>query len=364
MADVKTLTVHGIPYSIKDETARNSYSTLSEKVNTNEGALNALETRVQSNTTGISNLTEQVNSDIEEVNGEITQVKSNVNTLQSSVSSANDTILKLGSNKANASITINGDFMVNQRGVSSYTGTSSGAYTVDMWKLTNGTLTKPSAGVGVTVTAGSNACTLVQKIPNKYAQSRHTLHTKCAYKEYSTQVQGNNTSTVQIDDSVGSISLTVDTDYITVTYTINPNKTAYIEYCDVFMSSTYSAHTIEDFGVAYYKCLRFFYRLGGSNATTISAGYVRNDHTIRSVIQYPVIMEKIPAITLKGEINIETETLAYSTILPSPYSVSQVSAKSFTLTAESKEQQTAGLSVTLYFSESNLSSYYDISCEP
>lgn len=352
MADVKSLTIHSTKYNIKDETARNNYSTLSQKVNTNEGALNALETMVQSNTTEISNLTEQVDS-------EITQIKSNVSTLQRSMSSANDTILKLGLNKANASITINSDFLVNQRIASSYTGTASGIYTVDMWKLTNGTLTKPSVGVGVTVTSGSNASTLVQKIPNKYAQSRHTLHTKCAYKEYSTSVQGNNTSTVQIDNSVGSISLTADTDYITVTYTINPNKTAYIEYCDVFMSQDYSAHAIEDYAIARLKCQRYCV-MYGNHFNTI--GYIKSDKVGRMTLQLPVEMNTTPTVSHNGQVQAQTMNGATCTFVVSntPYCSG---SKSLTLDLTPKEPQTANATPCTFYINSD-EDYIQVSCEP
>ena len=261
-------------------------------------------------------------------------------------------------------LVINGDFMVNQRGASTYTGTASGVYTVDMWKLTNGTLTKSSNGVGVTVKAGSSACTLVQKIPNKYGRTQHTLHTKCANKEYTTTVQGNNTSTVQIADSVGSISLKVDSNYITVTYHINANKTAYIEYCDVFMSQSYLAHVIEDFGVAYYKCLRFFYLCGTGYTRTIGAGYIRNDHTARFVFQYPVMMASIPTITLTGDMEMETEQQGYSTITNEGFLASQISTERCTITAKPDFDYAVGMNVTVYFSDRNLSSYIYASCEP
>lgn len=261
-------------------------------------------------------------------------------------------------------LVINGDFQVNQRGASTYTGTASGVYTVDMWRLTNGTLTKPSNGVGVTVTAGSAACTLVQKIPNKYGQTRHTLHTKCANKEYTTSVQGNNTSTVQIADSVGSISLKVDSDYITVTYRINANKTAYIEYCDVFMSQSYLAHVIEDYGTAYQRCLRFFYRCGTGYTRTIGVGYIRNDHNARFAYQYPVMMASVPTITLTGDMQMETEQQGYSTITNKSFLASQVSTERCTITAKPDYDYVVGMNITVYFSDHNLSSYIDASCEP
>lgn len=256
---------------------------------------------------------------------------------------------------------INGDFQVNQRGQTTYTGTSSGVYTVDMWKLTNGTLTKPSNGVGVTVTAGSAACTLVQKIPNKYGQTRHTLHTKCASAEYTTTVQDNSTNTVQIANSVGSISLKVDTNYITVTYNVKPNKSVHIEYCDVFMSSTYSEHTIEDYGVAYQRCLRFLNILKGASMA-IATGYVNSGHQVISVLQFATRMENAPTVSLSGTLELTTETGGGAVI--NTLSPSQITRDRCLLTMRPDFDYVQGFSVVVLTNNINKTSFITITCEP
>ena len=75
MADVKTLTVHGTTYNIKDENARNSISTL--------------QSTVSGHTTDISGLKSNVSTLQSTVSGHTTDIsglESDVSTLQSTVS--------------------------------------------------------------------------------------------------------------------------------------------------------------------------------------------------------------------------------------------------------------------------------------
>ena len=107
MADVKTLTVHGIPYSIKDETARNSINTLQSKVTGNTGKISSLEETVstlQSTVSGHTSSISSINGEIDTLQStvsshtdDISGIESNVSTLQSTVSRHNTLFEKYGS---------------------------------------------------------------------------------------------------------------------------------------------------------------------------------------------------------------------------------------------------------------------------
>lgn len=85
MADVKTLTVHGIPYTIKDETARNNIGTLQSTVSGHTDNISSLEETVSTLQSTVSGHTGSISS----INGEIDTLQSTVSRHTSSISSIN-----------------------------------------------------------------------------------------------------------------------------------------------------------------------------------------------------------------------------------------------------------------------------------
>lgn len=89
MADVKSITVHGETYDIKDETARNSISTLNESVSTLEShdsqhtkQITALQTSISDNSGDIDTLQENLGS----VTSRVTAAEGNISTLTTQTS--------------------------------------------------------------------------------------------------------------------------------------------------------------------------------------------------------------------------------------------------------------------------------------
>jgi len=112
MADVKTLTVHGTTYNIKDDTARNNIGTLQSTVSGHtsdiseiEGNVNTLQSTVSGHTDSISSIEGEVNTLQSTVSGHtssISSIEGEVGTLQSGIESANSSISQLSTSLLNA----------------------------------------------------------------------------------------------------------------------------------------------------------------------------------------------------------------------------------------------------------------------
>lgn len=110
MADVKSITVHGETYDIKDETARNSISTLNETVSTLEShdsqhtqQITALQASVSDNSSDIDTLQESLGS----VTSRITAAESNISTLTTQTSGNTASISSLDGRMGSAESEIN-----------------------------------------------------------------------------------------------------------------------------------------------------------------------------------------------------------------------------------------------------------------
>ena len=93
MADVKTLTVHGIPYSIKDETARNKIVTVQSTVSGHSDSISSIEDEIDTLQSTVSGHT----TDISGIKGNVSTLQSTVSTLQSTVSGHTSSISSINS---------------------------------------------------------------------------------------------------------------------------------------------------------------------------------------------------------------------------------------------------------------------------
>lgn len=97
MADVKTLTVHGIPYSIKDETARNNITDIEGNISTINGNISNIEGKYNS-----------INDKVTKAEGDITYLKSDVSELTTNISENTSGISKNTSDIDELTSTVNG----------------------------------------------------------------------------------------------------------------------------------------------------------------------------------------------------------------------------------------------------------------
>lgn len=256
---------------------------------------------------------------------------------------------------------INGDFQVNQRSKTTFVNNSNTlTYTVDMWGVIKGTVTKTANGVTVTANQGQEAYF------GQYLEVDNTtiqVTAKVNGTVYTLTFRGERTS-LNFKDSSGSITLEYTSNkYLHVLFTVAHNKSVNIEYVDAVYGNEMYAHEKEDYGIAQYRCLRYFYRCGTGYTRTVATGYTRNDKSCRFAIQYPTMMASQPTIKLNGEINLETANFLYTTV--SNITPSQVSTERATITGVATNQQIEiKMPFSVYFSDSNLSSYIDVSCEP
>lgn len=113
MADVKTLTVHGIPYSIKDETARNNIGTLQSTVSEHTSNISSIEDDVSGHTTKISSIEGEIDtlqSTVTGHQGDISTIKGNLSTLGSTVMLHTSNISSINSTLATK---VTGDWFFN-----------------------------------------------------------------------------------------------------------------------------------------------------------------------------------------------------------------------------------------------------------
>ena len=193
MADVKTLTIHGTTYDIKDANARDSISTLESKVTQAESNINTLEgkaTQAESDINTLEGKVTQAESDINTLEGKATQAESDINNLETSIDGFN----------AFFNLLINPTFAFNHNGQNNFT---SAGYTRDMW-YADGNNINVSGGTnsGVTISAGTR---LRQKFTESNASvpNKLTFYLKTPTHEFTEKI------TVPYTGTLGDFSVNV-----------------------------------------------------------------------------------------------------------------------------------------------------------
>lgn len=142
----------------------------------------------------------------------------------------------------------------------------------------------------------------------------------------------------------------------------NQNVTYEFAYIDAFEGTVAPPHTSEPLEIALARCQRYFYRLGGDDEATIGIGFLKNNSSVRTTIQFPVTMAN-PPTDIKAEGGVfqtETETNAYnSCVYQSAVSVTRDLA-SLNFTLSMPEQISGPIGVTVY---ENTGAHIDFSCE-
>lgn len=142
----------------------------------------------------------------------------------------------------------------------------------------------------------------------------------------------------------------------------NQNVTYEFAYIDAFEGTVAPPHTSEPLEIALARCQRYFYRLGGDDEATIGIGFLKNNSSVRTTIQFPVTMANPPTdIKAEGGVfQVETETNAYnSCVYQSAVSVTRDLA-SLNFTLSMPEQISGPIGVTVY---ENTGAHIDFSCE-
>lgn len=264
---------------------------------------------------------------------------------------------------------INGDFQVNQRGGSNYTasGASAGVrqYTVDMWNYINasGLVIIPQAdGIYVDNTSGKRDCYFSQILPNlesgTYTVSFEVLEKTGDVTFYMDGINSDSHESI----SIGKNIFTHTGKPTTYVFYLKIGARIKLKYCDLFEGDIAYPHVKEDYAIALYRCMRYFTRYGKNYSKTLGVGYVRNDHKIRFVYNFPAKMHSKPTVKLTGMMELETEQQGYNTI--TSIIASEVSEDKCTISGTAGYDYVVGMNVTVYFSDHNLASYIDLSCEP
>ncbi len=163
----------------------------------------------------------------------------------------------LGTKFSNPNLLINPDFKINQRGSANYT---SNGYTVDRWKVTNGTVKPQSNGVSVTL---NNKGQFIQLFENTLSGT-HTATIKVTsitgdcvlfIGSHSLQLNKAGTFTITENGSITGISLYKST---AGTCTIN------VEYIKLEQGSVSTPFMIPNYADELVKCQRYFMYLPSS----------------------------------------------------------------------------------------------------
>lgn len=355
MADVKTLTIHGTTYDIKDSKARTDISSINDTVSELTSTVKANKSDTD---TSISNLTERVSTS----EADITEIKSDI-------SDINDDIAHTNSLMYAPNILVNGDFNVYQRGTGPFTITGGGAsYTVDMWYLyhgNNASVTKTDNGVLVNNISGTSTCYFIQKIVLASGEYSFRLNVTNIVGDVQLYFRNQNSNTYHINKTGEHSAVLTAQNSDSVLFELPAGSSIELKYVSMTKGTFPYAHIPEDAGTAYQRCARYFYRYKSKTpANPIGEGYTRHSSSgneARFTFFFPIEMETTPTITLTGELNYETNNLFYGTITE----ISQMQVSNHIATVTGK---TTGLNentnFSVYISDTNTSSYLDVSCEP
>lgn len=184
---------------------------------------------------------------------------------------------------------INGDFQVNQRGQNTYTSLGTTIYTVDMWKINNGSVTVNDDGI----TFSGAGYFLSQFIDGNFANKTLTMVVKTSSDlhvitgvavpdEYVQQ----QFSDIQLAFSYRSVENRLDLSVKNITASND------IKYIDLFEGSIAYPHVKEDYSIALIRCQSHVQIVGNIN------GNMTSSKTLIASLQTNLIAQ--PSITVNG----------------------------------------------------------------
>ena len=209
---------------------------------------------------------------------------------------------------SNRNILVNGDFQVNQRGQSRYTGFG---YAVDMWKIESqegtsidvqgdGVQAVLSAGYGSLTQAVEGArnyrgLTLTASVEVERCSGGNTfLYINDGIRQAGIEIDGPGIYTVtrQIENTANVLYVRLQNNHATETTTIKI-KRAKLELGPI---STLALDGPADYGAELARCQRYLYVFNGSNAIWVGSGTI-GPNNLDAMIPLPVPMRILPSVT-------------------------------------------------------------------
>lgn len=175
---------------------------------------------------------------------------------------------------------INSEFIVNQRGATSYSGTGSQVYTVDRWFTEYAGTKISTSDSGIVLTSSSsNICTLAQIIENNLDDYTMVFSIKLSDGSLyyvSSTIQDNCLEQKRFDGGYIEISKELCNDgkqHIVVRIVCNPGTTLTVEYAKLEIGSIPTPFTPKLIGDEQERCHRYYFKTSGNwNAFTNAGG--------------------------------------------------------------------------------------------
>lgn len=229
---------------------------------------------------------------------------------------------------SNPNLLINGDFRVNQRGQSSYTGNT---YSVDRWLgFAGATVSPTTSGIQISGLASYGMISQYIEDYSKFANTTLTLSVKINNISYSTGVIG-----ISIYDGVSATTTVINSGssgVFTATKTINANPTqlririlynnatnvsdvnATIEYAKLEVGSVATPFSPRPYTEELALCQRYYLKYSPSNSyAMLGTGIVFSSSAIVIGVSLPVTLRTPPTITANGNFYVRTTSATYTT---------------------------------------------------
>lgn len=254
---------------------------------------------------------------------------------------------------------VNGDFQVNQRGQTTYTFTGgNNGYTLDMWRIIYGNgvrVTYGKDGVTVDNTSGSQQCYFGQPLVD-FPNTSYSVNVKVSQKTGDVKFYLNGVSSgvaLNVGENHFLLSGTPDQ------FVIHLAKGAKVKitYCDLFKGSIVYPHVIEDYPIAFARCLEWLEIVRrGVGVIFNSSGHPSVVYNIANKISTPTITFNGPITFLGYTSSTIWENINQNNLeIDIKYNTLWMTAKNISSNADKYEYA--------YF-ESSEGRYMSISCEP
>lgn len=191
---------------------------------------------------------------------------------------------------SNENLLDNWDFQVNQRGLSSYTSSSSGFYTVDRWYMYNGSGSNSVSvsSSGITVNSGANG--FAQFIDEDKANRLNGKTLTCSVMLSDNSIisaTGVYSTTTEVNVGNGFYFGKIGTKYSIFNYTTNGSKSLKAAKVELGTVSTLANDMPSDYGTELLKCMRYFVRFNVP-AWSCNFGVGRATSTTNCVVFIPL----------------------------------------------------------------------------
>lgn len=274
------------------------------------------------NSLGYIGSSEEITIDSELSNTSENPVQNKV--ITEAVEEINEKIENISSGGSNPNILINGDFAINQRGESSYSGSS--AFTVDRWMQEVGTVTPTDTGVNVYCSSGTSGIVLAQYIEN-FEQFRGK--TVCCSIKF--KISQSATIRLIVEDNAycnTTANLSANSTYYYITHPISENASYLkvymqvrnapsgcdfdVEFIKLEVGSVATEFIPRPYGEELALCQRYFVKINASEANSFF-GFGMRFVTDKVLISIPLQTQlaRTPTYTASDVAYIYSEGYAY-----------------------------------------------------